>query len=597
MLFCVALTLFANSRAHGQDTAQHPSDDGLQQLLDEVWDFELTESPMLATNVGDPRGQDRLADDSPEAIDRRAQQRRDFLDTLLKISTSDLSPSKEIEHELLRSRLERQLSDHEFKTHLMPINNREGFHISFPELPRVMDPRSKRDFTDYIERLKDFERYSNEQIELLRRGIDAGLVQPAIIMRDSVSQATSHVVDNTDESLFLKNIAEEARAGFDNEEWSQIEAEIRAAIESSVIPSYRRFAKFLEEEYLPACRGPIGANSLPNGREFYSDRVRRFTTIDISPEELHETGIRENARIRAEMEAIREKVGFDGDLPAFLEHLRTDPKFYPKTPEELMEAAALILKKADGRLPELFGHLPRIPYGLREIPAYVAPQTTSAYYWPPATDGSRAGFYYLNTYNLSSRPLYQLEALSLHEAVPGHHLQLALQAELDDLHPLSRESSYTAFIEGWALYSERLGKEIGFYKDPYQDFGRLSMEAWRASRLVVDTGIHWMGWSRKQAIDYMTDNTALSPHNIVAEVDRYIGWPGQALAYKMGELAISRIRRQAEERLGDRFDIRRFHDRVLEAGSVPLPLLERRVNSWIEQQLAEEGEPDISTAN
>ena len=592
MLCFVALTLVANSRVHSQDNANNASDGQLQQLLDEVWDFELTESPMLATNVGDPRGQDRLADDSPEAIERRAEKRRDFLRTLLKISTNDLSPSKQIEFELLRSRLERQLSDHEFQTHLMPINNREGFHISFPELPRVMDPRSKQDFADYVARLKDFDRYSNEQIELLRRGIAAGLVQPAIIMRDSVSQATSHVVDNTDESLFLKNISEEARAGFDKAEWSKIEAEIRAAIESSVIPSYQRFAKFLEEDYLPACRGPIGANSLPDGREFYSDRVRRFTTVDISPEELHETGIRENARIRAEMEAIRERVGFDGDLPAFLEHLRTDPKFYPKTPEELMEAAALILKKADGRLPELFGHLPRIPYGLREIPAYVAPQTTSAYYWPPATDGSRAGFYYLNTYNLSSRPLYQLEALSLHEAVPGHHLQLALQAELDELHPLSRESSYTAFIEGWALYSERLGKEIGFYKDPYQDFGRLSMEAWRASRLVVDTGIHWMGWSRQQAIDYMTDNTALSPHNIVAEVDRYIGWPGQALAYKTGELAISRIRRQAEERLGDRFDIRRFHDRVLEAGSIPLPLLEQRVNSWIEQELAAEGSPD-----
>ena len=592
MLCFVALILVANSRVHSQDNANNASDGQLQQLLDDVWDFELTESPMLATNVGDPRGQDRLADDSPEAIERRAEKRRDFLHTLLKISTNDLSPSKQIEFELLRSRLERQLSDHEFQTHLMPINNREGFHISFPELPRVMDPRSKQDFADYVARLKDFDRYSNEQIELLRRGIAAGLVQPAIIMRDSVSQATSHVVDNTDESLFLKNISEEARAGFDKAEWSKIEAEIRAAIESSVIPSYQRFAKFLEEDYLPACRGPIGANSLPDGREFYSDRVRRFTTIDISPEELHETGIRENARIRAEMEAIRERVGFDGDLPAFLEHLRTDPKFYPKTPEELMEAAALILKKADGRLPELFGHLPRIPYGLREIPAYVAPQTTSAYYWPPATDGSRAGFYYLNTYNLSSRPLYQLEALSLHEAVPGHHLQLALQAELDELHPLSRESSYTAFIEGWALYSERLGKEIGFYKDPYQDFGRLSMEAWRASRLVVDTGIHWMGWSRQQAIDYMTDNTALSPHNIVAEVDRYIGWPGQALAYKTGELAISRIRRQAEERLGDRFDIRRFHDRVLEAGSIPLPLLEQRVNSWIEQELAAEGSPD-----
>ena len=284
------------------------------------------------------------------------------------------------------------------------------------------------------------------------------------------------------------------------------------------------------------------------------------------------------------MIAIIERVGFKGDLPAFLQFLRTDPRFYPKTPEELLKEAAYILKKADGRLPELFGHLPRIPYGLRVIPDYVAPQTTSAYYWPPATDGSRGGFYYLNTYNLASRPLYQLEALSLHEAVPGHHLQLAIQAELKNLHPMSRQSSLDAFIEGWALYSERLGKEIGFYEDPYQEFGRLSMEAWRASRLVVDTGIHWFGWSRERAIRYMTENTALSEHNIVAEVDRYIGWPGQALSYKTGELAIRRIRAKSERILQENFDIREFHDRVLEAGSIPLPLLEARIDEWIHEK-------------
>ena len=349
-------------------------------------------------------------------------------------------------------------------------------------------------------------------------------------------------------------------------------------------PAFDRFAKFLEQEYLPACRGPIGASALPRGRELYIDRVRYFTTLDITAEQLHQTGIDENARIRKEMNAIREKVKFDGDLKSFLKHLRTDPKFYPTSGDQLMKEAALILKKADGRLPEIFGRLPRIPYGLKKIPDFVAPQTTSAYYWPPAMDGSRGGFYYLNTYNLSSRPLYQLEALSMHEAVPGHHLQLALQAELTDLHPISRQSEMTAFIEGWALYSERLGKEIGFYKDPYQDFGRLSMEAWRASRLVVDTGIHWMGWTRQQAIDYMADNTALSQHNIVAEVDRYIGWPGQALGYKTGELAISRMRREAEAELGDKFDIRAFHDRVLEAGAIPLPMLERRVKEWVDSQ-------------
>lgn len=576
------LMLLLSVPVAAQDRA---GDDALTNLLERVWDFELTESPMLATNVGDPRGQDRLADDSLQAIERRADSRAAFLRELNAIRPASLSPLKQIDHELLKRRLEGQLADFQFQTHLMPINNREGFHISFPELPRVMNPKSPADFQNYIARLKDFSRYADQQIELLRGGIQAGLTQPAIIMRDSPGQAAAQVVADLNDSLLLKNISEETRRALGEQAWNEIADQVREAIRTSVVPAYDRVAQFLTDEYLPACRGQIAAAAMPRGREFYRDRVKRFTTIDISPEELHQTGVNENARIRAEMEKIREAVGFSGDLPAFLEHLRTDPKFYAKTPEELMKEAALILKLADGRLPELFGRLPRIPYGLREIPAYVAPQTTAAYYWPPATDGSRGGFYYLNTYNLSSRPLYQLESLSLHEAVPGHHLQLALQAELTELHPISRESNMTAFIEGWALYSERLGKEIGFYTDPYQDFGRLSMEAWRASRLVVDTGIHWMGWSRERAINYMKDNTALSEHNCVAEIDRYIGWPGQALAYKTGELAISRIRADAERRLGDKFDVRAFHDKVLEAGAIPLPLLEKRVEEWIKGQL------------
>ncbi|MDB4664545.1 DUF885 domain-containing protein [bacterium] len=575
--------------AQEQKPERATPDQKLTELLDQVWDFELESAPLLATNVGDPRGQDRLADDSLDAIQQRADRRAEFLKQLEAVSVDNLSEGKRIDHELLRQRLEGQLANYRFNTHLMPINNRGGFHISFPELPRVMALRSEEDFANYIARLRDFDRYTNQQISLLRGGIKTGLVQPAIIMRDSLSQVESHIVEDLSKSLLLTNIAAESKNSLDPKRWIQIKADIEDALKSSVIPAYQRFANFLKTEYLPACRGPVGASAMPMGREFYLDRIQRFTTIKISPEELHQTGLRENARIRTEMEQIKQKVKFEGSLDEFLEHLRTDPKFYAESAEELMQTAALILKRADGRLPELFGHLPRIPYGLREIPAYVAPQTTAAYYWPPATDGSRGGFYYLNTYNLSSRPLYQLEALSLHEAVPGHHLQLAIQAELENLHPISRESNFTAFIEGWALYSERLGKDIGFYKDPYQDFGRLSMEAWRASRLVVDTGLHWMGWSRQQAIDYMTANTALSPHNIVAEVDRYIGWPGQALAYKTGELAISRIRRRAEKILGNNFDVRSFHDRVLETGSIPLPLLEKRIDQWIDEQRKSEG--------
>ncbi len=364
-------------------------------------------------------------------------------------------------------------------------------------------------------------------------------------------------------------------------EQTPLQAEAAKAIAESVVPGYREFYEFLKKEYVPAARGTIGAAGLPNGREFYRHRVRKYTTLDVTPEQVHQTGLAEVARIRKEMDEVVKRAGFQGTREQFVEHLRSDPKFYPKTPEELMEKVAFALKKADGKLPELFGTLPRMPYGIRPVPDFIAPQTTTAYYMQPAGDGTRAGFYYVNTYDLKSRPLYEVEALSLHEAVPGHHLQIALQQELGELAPFRRFAGVTAFIEGWGLYAEKLGQEMDFYQDPYSDFGRLSYEMWRACRLVVDTGMHALGWTRQQAIDFMAANTALSQHNIVAEVDRYISWPGQAVAYKMGELKIRELRARAEEELGDRFNIRKFHDVVLGSGAVPLDVLEAQVNDYI----------------
>jgi uncharacterized protein (DUF885 family) len=308
----------------------------------------------------------------------------------------------------------------------------------------------------------------------------------------------------------------------------------------------------------------------------------------MTPDEVHQLGLSEVKRIHKEMDEIIQRVKFDGDFEAFVEHLRTEPKFYAESPEQLMKEAASILKKIDGELPLLFGRLPRMPYGLRPVPDYVAPQTTSAYYQRPTGDGTRAGFFYLNTYNLKSRPLFALESLALHEAVPGHHLQLAIQQELEELPKFRRFSDFTAFIEGWALYAERLGLEAGFYTDPYSDFGRLSMEMWRACRLVVDTGIHWLDWSRPKAIAYMQEHSAQSLHNIEAEVDRYIGWPGQALAYKMGELKIRELRALAENELGNDFDIRAFHDAVLGGGAVPLDTLEASIKEWIAAQKSDQ---------
>ncbi len=353
------------------------------------------------------------------------------------------------------------------------------------------------------------------------------------------------------------------------------------------MPGYRTLLEFMTDEYVPNCRQQIGASALPNGREYYRYRVRHYTTLDVDPQAVHETGLAEVKRIKAEMQDVIRSVGFEGDFAAFVEHLRTDPKFYVDSPEQLLKETSLVLKRMDGELPKLFGKLPRTPYGIREIPDFIAPRTTTAYYQPPAGDGTRAGFYYVNTYNLKSRPLFEIEALSLHEAVPGHHLQIALQQELEGLPPFRRFSLATAFVEGWGLYAERLGLEVGFYQDPYRNFGRLSYEMWRACRLVVDTGMHYLGWTREQAIQFMADNTALSMHNITAEVDRYISWPGQATAYKMGELKIRSLRNLAEIQLGDKFDVRQFHDAVLADGAVPLEVLEANVRAYIERTSGE----------
>jgi uncharacterized protein (DUF885 family) len=356
------------------------------------------------------------------------------------------------------------------------------------------------------------------------------------------------------------------------------------AIRTSVVPGYRRFLEFMERHYVPAARATIGASELPRGREYYRFAIRKFTTLDLTAEEVHQTGMSEVRRIRAEMLDVIRKTGFDGDFAAFVDFLRTDPRFYAPSAEQLQKEVAFILKRMEGELPRMFKKLPRTPCGIREVPSYIAPRSTAAYYQMPAGDGSRAGFYFINTYDLKSRPLYALEALSFHEAVPGHHLQLALQQELADLPNFRRFSGFTSYIEGWALYAERLGLELGFYTDPYSDFGRLTYEMWRACRLVVDTGVHDLGWTREQAIEFMAENTALSMHNIEAEVDRYISWPGQALAYKIGELKVRELRARAEEQLGERFDVREFHDVVLRSGSIPLGMLDRNVNAYIESK-------------
>jgi uncharacterized protein (DUF885 family) len=339
----------------------------------------------------------------------------------------------------------------------------------------------------------------------------------------------------------------------------------------------------VEHEYLPAARESIATADLPDGEAFYAHRIYYYTSLRLSAAQVHQTGLDEVRRIRAEMEAVVRKTGFSGNMEQFLEFLRTDPRFYVTTPEALLEKTSYVLKRMDGELPRLFKTLPRMPYGIRAVPDYAAPGETAAYYNPGLGDGTRAGVYYVNTYDLASRPVYEIEALSLHEAVPGHHLQTALQAELADLPMFRRYCGYESFVEGWALYSERLGLEVGFYTDPYADFGRLSYEMWRACRLVVDTGMHVLGWTRQQGIDHLAENTSSTMLNIINEIDRYIAWPGQALAYKIGELKIRQLRQRAQAKLGNKFNLREFHDVILLSGAVPLEVLDEKVERWTKQ--------------
>jgi uncharacterized protein (DUF885 family) len=557
-----------------------------QALLDDSWEFGLVENPLFATEVGDHRADDKLPKVSLADSQRRHAASRKFLERLEAIDRSQLMLAEQVNYDIFGRDLREGLQEYEFLTHLMPVSDRWGFHIEFPELPRNLSFKTAEDYENYIARLRGFEDYTAGHIELMREGVRRGITAPSVILQRYAEPLDAQIVDDPTNSVLYAPF-EEFPESMPESERQRLRTSAKVAIAESVVPGYRRFHEFMRDEYVPNCRGTIAASGLPKGREYYRFCAKRYTTVDeLTPEEIHAIGLAEVARIRGDKEQVMREVGIEGDFAAFTEMLRTDPKFYAKSSDELIEQTSTILKRMDGELPKLFGKLPRMPYGVREVPGFIAPQATFAYYQRPTGDGTRAGFFYINTYNLPERPLYMLEALALHEAVPGHHLQIALQQEIEDVPEFRKYNGFTSFVEGWALYAERLGLEAGFYDDPYSDFGRLTMEMWRACRLVVDTGIHYLGWTREQAIDFMRENSAMSEHEIRAEVDRYIGWPGQALAYKIGELKIRELRAEAERELGDRFDVRAFHDVVLGSGSVPLAMLETNVRAWIEGQLA-----------
>ena len=553
--------------------------EALQQLFDDERAFVYRADPLTASFEGVHDYDDRLPTVTPAEQERRLLADEGFRQRLRTIDRASLSARDQVSYDLFDFMVTQRIALARHREWRAPLNSDSGFHADILMMNEITRLRTTSDYERYVARLNAVPRYFDENIANMRIGMQEGFTLPAEIL-GGVSKVIAAEQFGKPEDCPLFRPFKDFPDSVPISDRAGLTAAGRTAIEQSVIPAYARFQKFFEQEYRPHARRTIAAADLPDGRAYYADLVRYFTTLpDATPEQVHQTGLAEVARIRSAMESIVREVGFKGSFADFLAFLRTDPQFYAKSAEQLLWEAAWIAKEIDGYLPRYFGKLPRTPFTVKPVPAQLAPNYTAGRYNPGATGA--AGEYWVNTYALDKRPLYALPALTLHEAAPGHHLQGALARELTDV-PRFRLNFYPhAFGEGWGLYSEKLGEEFGVYHTPYQRFGRLTYEMWRACRLVVDTGMHSLGWTRQQAVDYLTANTALSTHEIGTEVDRYIAWPGQALAYKIGELKILELRRRAEAALGPRFDIRAFHDAVLDNGGMTLPALERRIDTFI----------------
>lgn len=555
-----------------------------EEVREDIWQWSLDNSPWLAASVGDRRGDGKLGDLSIEDYDRQIAETRAFLARLEAIDETALPTDMRVDYGIVRASLKDAVDGSAYaQTRYVLFTNRGGWFTSLPSLANRSPFFTAADYESYLQRLEAYPAYNAQGIERSRVAIAKRLTQACEPMEGTVERLSTLVAGAPEESVFYGPFRQQPST-IDDAQWTAFTARAARVIAADVYPAYEDFFDFYRDEYEPECRtGAPGVAATPGGADYYDYRVRSFTTTDMTADEVHRLGLSEVARIRAEMEAVSAEAGYN-TREAFIEHLRTDPQYYAKTPEELMTAASALAKQIDGWMPKLFGTLPRQPYTVSPIPAAQAPGNTTAYYESGSLKTGQPGIYRVNTTELDQRPLYELPALGVHEAVPGHHHQIALQQELD-LHPLRRNGTFfTAFVEGWGLYSERLGIEMGLYDTPAKQMGRLSYEMWRATRLVVDTGLHSKGWSKQQAVDFMTDNTALSAGNIDAEVNRYITWPGQALAYKIGELKIRELRTRAETALGSEFDLRAFHDAVLENGAVPLDVLEAHIDRWIAGQ-------------
>ncbi|MGH8129641.1 MAG: DUF885 domain-containing protein [Steroidobacteraceae bacterium] len=554
----------------------------LHALFEREWERDLVDNPLLATYRGDTRYDDRWPDISPAAQQARNAADARLLEDIARIPRAELSPAEQLNYDLFHYEYEDRVAAAKFHPEFYEIRAREGPQ-SLNETVELMPFQTVAHYEAWLKRLAALPGYLDQYADMLRRAAAEKHTQPRVIMDRVLPQLAMQTPDRPDESPFFERF-ERYPDAIPPAERERLTTAARKIISEAVIPAYRRFTAVFRDAYLPVCRETVGIWDTPEGRAYYANRARSHTTTSLTPEQIHEIGLAEVARNRAEMQTVMDEVGFKGNLTEFFEHLRTDPQFYYKTPDELFRAYAFITKVIDPELPQLFGKLYRTPFGLRPIPDTSAPNTTTAYYSGPSIDGTRPGYYYVNLYKPEVRPKYEMEVLTAHEAAPGHHLQIALAQEQIDLPKFRRFAGHTAYVEGWALYSERLGYVLGLYKDPYSRFGQLTYDQWRAVRLVVDTGMHHMKWTRQQAIDYFMANAAKTEADIVNEIDRYIAWPGQALAYKIGQLKILELRERAETALGKRFDIRAFHDTILATSAVPLEILERTVDAWIGTQ-------------
>ena len=572
--------------AADEERVGSPAVAALHALFAEHWEWTLRTSPVYASYLGDSRYADRWPDVSLDALRERHGQRVAFLERAGAIDPDDLPAAERLNRRLFLADVGSTVEEWETGWHLLPLSAREGIQDA-GSVADALPFETTGQFEAWLARMRAFPEYMTQTLGLLDEGIATGRLHARVVMDRLPGQIRAQIVEDPRRSLFYKPFRDMPGSIPDGEQ-ARLRGEAEDVIRDSIVPAYEKMLAFFESRYLPACYEKVGIYQWPavpgrfvDGKESYAFFARKFTTTDLTPDQIHEIGLTEVNRIRGEMEAVMGEVGFGGTFAEFLDSLRTDPRFYYESADELIDGYRTIIRSVDPKLSEQFGTLPRIPYDVQAIPAHIAPDTTTAYYREPSADGSRPGTFFVNLYKPESRPKYEMEALALHEAVPGHHLQIARAMELGDLPNFRRYGGPTSFIEGWALYSEQLGDELGLYTDPYSRFGQLTYEMWRAVRLVVDTGMHDRGWSRERAIEFFLSNAAKTRLDVVNEIDRYIAWPGQALAYKVGELKINELRRRAEAELGDRFDVRAFHDAVLDQGAVPLDVLEELIDAWI----------------